>query len=414
MNTLLKNVKVIHPSSEYHKQNVDILIEGGIITKIGKNILSNQAEELSGKNLHCSIGLCDIGTHSGEPGFEQRETLDSLTKSALRGGYTALAIMPDTKPVNQNKAQLQFFINHPDNNRVRIYPIGALSKDLKGQDINEYFDMSDAGAAAFSDGLHSIQNSGLLSRALQYASTTGKSIIHHPDDHTLSSSGEMHEGETSTLLGMKGLPSLAEVHMVHRDILLMEYNDAGMMVHAISAAESVDMIKSAKKKGLKITSSVPYLNLIYNDETLMDFDQNLKVLPPLRSDKDRKALIKGIKDNTVDIIVSNHVPLDEEVKNLEFPYALPGATGLETCLVACLDGLKDILDIDIILEKMTINPRRLLNIEIPEIKVGNKADLCVFDLSDSWTYEKRDVQSKSYNNPFIGKPFSARVLRAIC
>lgn len=414
MDTLLKSVTVVHQASQYHLQKVDILIEGGKISKIGKNLSIKNGNVVQGNNLHCSIGLYDIGTHSGEPGFEHRETIDSLTKAALKGGYTSLAIFPDTKPITQNKSQIQYLINHPDNNNVNIQPIGALSKDMKGIDLGEYFDMCEAGAIAFGDGLASLQNSGLLSRALQYASTTDKIIIHHPDDHSLSSGGEMHEGETSTLLGMKGQPSIAEIHAVQRDILLVDYNEGKLLIHAISASESVEGIKSSKKKNLATYASVPYLNLIFTDEKLMDFDQNLKVIPPLRSEKDRKALIKGLKEGTIDVIISNHVPLDEEVKNLEFPYAYAGASGIETCFVACLTFLKDELSLEVLIEKLTVNPRKLLNVKIPDIKEGEKADLCVFDTECSWTYNKNDVCSKSFNNPFIGKSFTSKVLYTIC
>ena len=414
METLVKNVTLVHQPSEYHLKKVDILIENGIIAKIGHNLSSKKSTIVSGNNLHCTIGLCDIGTHSGEPGFEHRETIDSLTKAALKGGFTSLVIFPGTKPITQNKSQIRYLINHTDRNNVQILPVGALSKDINGQDLAEIFDMREAGAVAFGDGLVSVQDSGLLSRALQYASTTDKLIIHHPDDHTLSSGGEMHEGETSTLLGMKGQPSISEIHAVQRDILLLEYNNGRLLIHAISAKESIHEIKSAKKKSLKVFCSVPYTNLIFTDTTLMDFDQNLKVTPPLRSEKDRKALINGLKDDTIDCIISNHIPLDEEVKNLEFPYSESGASGIETCFVACLSYLKDELSIEKIVEKLTVNPRKILHLTVPKIIEGERADLCVFDTDISWTYEKSDICSKSNNNPFLGKKFTSKVIYTVC
>ena len=413
MDILIKNVTVLHKISEFHKRTSDIHIRDGRIINIDKNIDVPNAEMITGNKLFCTIGLCDIGTHSGEPGYEHRETIDSLTKAALSGGYTALAVFPDTKPVIQTKGDIEYLKSHKNRNRVNIYPIGALSKDNKGVDIAEYIDMGRAGAVAFSQGISSIQNTGLLDRSIQYAKVTNLPVIHHPDDHYLSEGGEMHEGETSTLLGMKGIPSIAEVHTLQRDILLVEYNNGTLIEHTISTNEAIDIIKNAKLKNVHIYATVAYLNLIFTDKDVSDFDTNLKVLPPLRAEIDRKSLINGLNHGEVDAIVSNHTPLDKESKIIEFPYAVPGASGIETCLAACLTYLSSEIDLETIVEKLTIAPRTLLNITMPEIKVGAHADLCIFDTEKEWTYDINSIQSKSSNNPFLGKTFKGKVIFTI-
>ncbi len=410
MDVLIKDVTIIHKGSEFHLKTFDIQIRDGIIIKIENNIFSQDVEIVSGSKLICCVGLCDIGTQSGEPGYEHRETIYSLTRAALSGGYTALAIFPETRPIIQTKGDIQYLINHTSRNGVKLFPIGALSKDNIGKDIGEYMDMKHAGAVAFSQGISSVRNTGLLGRSLQYASVTGLSVLHHPDDHFLSEGGEMHEGDTSTMMGLKGIPSISEIHTLQRDILLVEYNGGKLIEHAISTEESIEIIRTAKNKGINVFSTVPYLNLIFSDEDLVDFDTNLKVKPPIRSQKDRETLIAGLKDSTIDAIISNHTPLDEESKNLEFPYATPGASGIETCLAACITYLENDLELEIILEKLTVGPRKLLNITIPEIRIGVKADICVIDTGEAWTFEKENSLSKSLNNPFIGKTFKGKVI----
>lgn len=413
MTVLIKNVTILHEGSKHHLQKSDVLINDGKIEKIGKNIKAADAQVIKGNDLYCSIGLCDIGTHSGEPGNEHRETIDSLTKAALAGGYTTLAVFPNNKPITQSKADIKYLKDHPDRNGVEILPIGALSKDLKGVDIAEYMDMSSAGAIAFSDGMKSVQDTGLISRALQYANQVNGIIIHHPDDHYLSQGGEMHEGDMSTSLGMKGVPVIAELNLVQRDILVNEYNKGTIVAHCISSERSVKAIKTAKKDGNRIMVTVSYQNLLHTDEDLNDFDTNLKVSPVLRAKSDKKALIQGLNDNIIDVIVSNHTPLDEEAKNLEFTYATPGATGLETCLAATLGSLQKVITIPHLIHKLTVTPRQVLKLPIPDIEVGAKANLCIFDMASTDGMVTSDFKSKSNNNPYIGKDFGVKVMATI-
>ncbi len=414
MDVVIKKATIIHQGSDFHLQVRDIHIADGIIKSIAENIDLMGVRLIEGNQLHCCIGLCDIGTHSGEPGYEHRESVDSLTKAALAGGYTSLAIFPNNKPVTQTKADIRYLAEHSQRNGVDIHPIGALSKDIKGVDIAEYIDMVSGGAIAISDGMKSVSDTGLLGRALHYASKAGAPIIHHPDDSYLSAGGEMHEGEMSTSLGMKGVPYIAELHIVERDILLNEYyKDSALIEHGISSARSVDAIRKAKVNQSRLYATVPYMNLIFTDKDLWDFDSNLKVTPVLRSEQDRIALIEGLKDNTIDAIISNHTPLDEETKNLEFPYALPGATGLETCLMACLDQLKNVISVSDLIYKLTFGPRLLLQLAIPEIRVGAPANLCIFDLNSQYSDQPFVRHSLSNNHPFAEKQFTSRVVETI-
>ena len=410
MDILIKEVIVLHPTSDHHQQEVDIHISNGNIKKIGKNLNISADKIITGSRLYCCIGLCDIGVHTGEPGNEHRETISSVTQAALTGGYTALAVFPDTKPVMQTKASIGFIKNHPERHGVDLYPIGALSKDVKGVDIAEYMDMKQAGIIAVSDGMNGIDDTSLMSRALQYASTLALPVIHHPCDHHLSAGGEMHEGVVSTSMGMRGIPSIAELNMVQRDTLLQSYNGGTIIEHAISASESVEAIRTAKKQNQNITATVAYMNLLHTDEDLVDFDSNLKVQPVLRSESDRLALVNGLKDGTIDAIVSNHTPLDEEAKNLEFPYATAGAIGLETCLAAVVDGLSNDLNLSEIITKMTVGPRQLLGLEIPEIKEGAKANIAVFDTNAPWSMAMSEIVSKSKNSPYIDMQFKTKVV----
>ena len=410
MKTLIKNAVILQKESEYHLQARDILIENGEIRQIAKSINGEGAMVISGKKLYCCPGLFDIGTHSGEPGYEHRETFRSLGAAARAGGYTGLAIFPNNKPVTQTRGDIQLIMSSAKAAGVSLYAIGVLSKNLAGQDLAEFLDMAEAGAVGFSDGLLPVNDGGLLNRALLYARQTGKPVLHHPDDKYLSGGGEMHEGHVSTSMGLKGVPAMAERAMVYRDVLLCEYNNAPLIVHAVSAKESLSVIGEAKAAGLPVSATVAYNNLVFTDADLSDFDTNLKVMPVIRSEEHRAALAKGLLDGTIDAIISNHVPLDEESKNLEFPYANPGAIGLETCLAACITHLSDKVPLDVLTEKLSSAPRRLLGLPVPVISESNPADLCVFDAEEESTFGIENLKSISANNPYIGRRLRGKVV----
>lgn len=413
MDVLIKGATILSKQSDHHLKKRDILVSNGIIQSIAPNIHAESATIIEGNQVYCTIGLCDIGTHTGDPGFEHRETMQSLTSAALAGGFTALAVFPNTKPVAQTKASISYLKDHPLNNNVDIYPIGALSKDTNGVDIGEYIDMKHAGIVAVSDGMLSINDTGLMSRALQYTNTLHLPVIHQANDAHLSAGGEMHEGKMSTSLGLKGIPEIAELNVIQRDILLQQYNGGILIEHTISTSESVKAIQQAKKNGQNLYATVAYMNLIHTDDDLADFDSNLKVTPVLRAFDDKSALIQGIQGGVIDAIVSNHTPLDEEVKNLEFPYAASGAIGLETCLPATIEALQPFISVEEIVYKMAERPREILGIPIPVIKEGFKANLCVFDTESPWKYDAGQVKSLSQNSPYLGKTFKVKVLKTV-
>ncbi|MCB9310048.1 MAG: hypothetical protein H6567_08325 [Lewinellaceae bacterium] len=412
MKLLIKNVLVIHEGSSFHDRRVDILIESGNITTIGANLDVEVDQVVKGQNLIATIGLCDIGTHSGEPGFEHLETVESLCKSALAGGYTALAVMPNLHPVTQTRSDINFLKNHPNRHGVEIYPLGALSKNLDGKDINEYFEMKSSGTVCYTDGLKPIENPGLLIRALQYASPLGGSILHHPSFDGHESDYDMHEGIQSTLLGLRGLNTLAENSTLYRDIELASYTNGHLIEHCISSGNGLKL--AASSEGFdKIRTTVSYMNLLFTDKNLFEFDSNFKVIPVLRSEEDRQKLIEGIRLGQVDCIVSNHRPWDEEAKNLEFSYAKPGCIGLQTCLPASIDGLKEAIDLSTLLKCFTTAPREILNLEVPKIEENEVANLCIIDLENPWTYSKENNKSKSKNTPFFDHQFSSQVICTI-
>jgi len=325
---LIKNATIIDPNSSTNGAPVDILIDQGTIIKINKNLTHSTAKVIEGTDLQVSPGWVDIGAQVGEPGFEHREDLQSVAKAAAAGGFTALACFPNTNPTIHSKSEVSFLKNHAT--LVDFHPIGALSRDCAGENLAEVYDMAASGAIAFSDGAQSIASAGLMKRGLEYLKGIDGLVINHPNDASLSKGGQLHEGEISTKLGMKGIPALAEILMLKRDLDLLAYTNSRLHIHNISAADSIKLIKAAKNKGLKVTASVSIMHLIYNHTAVENFDPNYKLTPPLREKVDTKALLKGIKDGVIDVINSNHTPLETEAKKLEFSYADAGIIGLET------------------------------------------------------------------------------------
>ena len=413
MDILLKRATIIAPGDKNHLQTKDILVSKGKIEKIANTISAPKAKVIESENLHVSIGWMDIGTHIGEPGLEHRETIRSAANAAAAGGYTDIAVMPTVDPVTHSKSQVSYIANNQPSNGVQIHSIAAVSRDAKGEDLTEMIDMSKAGAVAFGDGLRSIKDSGMMMRALQYAKAVKKPVINYSLDKSLAHDGQMHEGKVSVSLGMQGIPTLAEQVAVQRDIYLTKYTESELVLHCISSGESCDLIKKAIKDDVNVTATVSYLNLIHTDEDLRTFNSNLKVKPPLRSNEDRKALIKGVRKGSIQSIVSNHVPLEEEQKKLEFSYAGFGATGLETCFAAVNTHLSDEIALEQIVSALTIGPRKQLGIASPMIKTGDIARLTVFDPSVKWSYTSKTKKSISSNNHYLTEELRGRVIATI-
>jgi len=410
MDILLKQVKLIDQRSKHHNKKVDVLIQKGVIAKIGKSIKTpSRTKVWKKKNTHVSIGWFDIGTQIGEPGYEQRETLESISKLAIKGGYTGIACFPNTNPTLDQQANIAFIINHAKFQPIDILPIGAVSKACEGKEIAEMVDMHHAGAVAFSDGDHTLHHSGILLRALEYAKGFDGLIIHKPANKEIQSNGVIHEGNTSIHLGMPGIPSIAESLTVHRDCEICSYAKGKLLIHSISAADSVKEIKAYKRKGHQVDGSIPYLNLVHTDKQLSSFDANLKVMPPLRAEADRKALVKAIASDDITVITSNHQPLEPEIKDKEFFYAPFGAIGLQTSFAAVNTFCGKELELEKMIHALSVGPREALGITAPTIDVGSHANLTLFDPKEKWTFTKDINQSKSVNSPFFGHEFIGKV-----
>ncbi len=411
---LIKNAIIVDPGSKLNGKKRDILIKAGSIQSIRTKIERSKAEVWDLGGACISIGWIDIGTQVGDPGFEHREDLESATQAAAKGGYTGVACLPNTTPTVHSKSEVNYILKNTISGIVDFFPIGAVSHNCEGKDLTEIYDMHHAGAIAFSDGQHTIQDSGLMMRALQYVKAFDGLVMNHPSDATIAGVGQLHEGMVSTSLGMKGIAAISEELMVQRDLYLAEYTKSRLHLHNISSGRSVDLIKEALTKGQKVTASVPALNLIFDDEALIGFDVNYKVLPPLRSKNDIRALRRAVKNGTVSIITSNHVPLDKESKELEFPYADFGVIGLETTFALLNTHLVDsTLQLDDLVKVLAHNTRMVLGKEIPQIEAGAPANLTIFDPEKEWTFEKEDIKSKSKNTPFLGTQFKGKVLGVV-
>jgi len=409
MNLLIKSATVIDPQSSFHQQTVDILIRNGAIEQIGKSITAD-VKTFDAKGKFVSPGFFDLNCNIGELGLETKETLETGTRAAASGGFTGIAIMPNTQPPIHSKAEVEYLLNRAKGNLVDVYPLGTISQKREGKDMAEMFDMFQSGAKAFTDGTRPVQDAGLMERAMLYAHGFNAPVFSYPEDSAIAGKAKVNEGEVSTYLGMKGIPSLAEELVVARDLYLAEYTGSPVHFTTISTGRSVDLIRQAKKKGLPVTCDVAAYHLVLTDEELKGFDSNYKVKPPLRIAGDVKALIKGLKDGTIDAIVSQHTPHEIEYKDVEFEVAEYGMIGLQTTFsLAVAAGLDEAT----IVEKMAINPRRILNIDIPAIVEKQKANLVVFDPKEDWEYSKANNQSKSANSPFIGQNLKGRVLLTI-
>jgi dihydroorotase len=405
---LIRKAKIVDQSSPYHLQQKDILIKQGIIVKIDDNIQVDNEEIIEMDDLHISIGWMDIGTVTCEPGYEHREDLNSLSEAAIAGGYTSLAIFPNTNPPIHSRTDVLSIISQSKDLAVNIIPIGSISQNIDGEDISEMMDMHYSGVIAYSDGLKSIQNNGLMLRALEYSQTVDKIIINRPFDKYLKKGAEVHEGRVAIQLGLDGQPSIAESLMLERDINLVNYSNGKYHAYAISTAESTESISNAKKLKLRITTSVAAMNLCFTDENLLNFDSNYKVQPPLRDDVHRIALHKGLKNNTIDAIVSGHVPWDDDEKNKEFPYTQSGVINIQTAF-SMLMTYADNLSLELIIDKISAGPRKVLDLEKLSIIEGSKAELTLFSPNSTWEYTKQNNASKSKNSPLLGKKLKGKV-----
>lgn len=410
MNHLLKNVLVIDKNAAFHLEKRDILIENGVIQKISKSIPTKDHKVIEGDNLSVSTGFTDLNCHIYQPGFEYREDMKTGLAAAVNGGFTTVSMMPNTNPVIDNKGQVAYLKSLANNNLASIVPIGAISKDCKGKDLAEIYDMQSENIFCFSDGHKSIGNAGMMERALLYVKKFDGVVMNHPDLDNISHGGLMNEGVLSTKLGLQASPKLAEELMVARDIYLAEHCDSRIHFINISTENSVKQVREAKKKGLKVTAAVNAYNLLLDDSFLKEYDTNFKVNPHLRTKKDINALIQGLKDGTIDVISSGHNPKHTDEKKVEFENADFGISALDTAFAVARKATEKQLSIEELVEKFTSNPRKILNLEASQIKIGEKANLVVFDSNKEMIFKEKDLKSKSKNTPFIGMPLKGEII----
>ena len=397
MKRLLKAAKIIDPGSKYHHKKVDILIEGGKIQKIGTSLKVDDADEvLNLKNLHVSKGWFDNSVSFGEPGYEERETIKNGLKVAGSSGFTQIALNPGTNPVLDNNGAITSVISKARNNAVELFTIGALTVKSEGKDLAELYDMHQAGAVAFGDYKKAVSHPNLLKLALLYAQNFDGLVQSFPQDDQIAGYGLVNENINSTTLGLNGIPALAEELQIIRDLYILEYTGGKLHIPTVSTEKSVKLIKEAKKKGLDVSCSVAIHNLIFTDDELAEFDTRFKVLPPLRTKKDLKALQKGVLDGTIDMVTSDHTPIDLEHKKVEFEHALFGTIGLETAF----GSLSTIFSLDETIGLLTKGRSRF---NIPEVKIeeGSIANLSLFNPEDEITFAKEHVHSNSKNSMFL-------------
>ncbi len=411
MSILIKSATILAPGSPHHNKKQNIFIsDAGIIKHIGKEAPS-ASKIVDGKNLMVSIGWFDMRANFNDPGLEHKEDLESGLLAAASGGFTGVALLPNTKPCIEAKNDVNYLMSKNQKNVCQVYPMGAVTKGCAGEELTEILDMHYAGAVAFTDGENPIWNTDILHKTLLYLQKIDGLLINRPEDKHLTAFGTMNEGITSTLLGMKGMPGISEEVMVKRDIEILKYAGGRMHFSNISTALALKQIAQAKKEGLDVTCDVAAYNLLFEDTAVMDYDTNYKVNPPLRDKKDIRALVKGINSTDVDAIVSSHTPQDEESKKLEFDLADFGMLGLQTFLPMVLNVAGK--DIETILDKFTTNPRKILRIPVPEIKEGEKAELTIFNPEKEWLYNEETNFSKSVNSPWLGKKLKGTVVGVI-
>lgn len=401
MKFIISNVKVDFP--DVKEDSIDVLIEDGIISKIG-NITSSDKKnaevyDFSGKYL--LPGFFDMHIHLREPGREDEETVLSGCNSAANGGFTGVACMPNTEPAIDSAETIMFIKKQAEGHLVDVHPIAAASVGRKGEVISPMAELYEAGAIAFSDDGVAIKTSAILRRALEYSKMYGTPVIEHCEDESLSA-GAMNEGINSTKLGLPPLASVSEDIIVMRDILMAEYTGGKVHIAHISTKRSVEMVRDAKKRGINVTAEVTPHHFTLDDGMLSSYDTNYKMNPPLRTKEDVEAMIEGLKDGTIDVIASDHAPHSPEEKEMEFEFAPNGILGLETQIGLTLTELyhKNILTLEQIIEKLAINPRIILNLPIPFFHIGEKANFTILDLNEEWVVDRKKFKSKSRNSPF--------------
>ncbi|RYZ57759.1 MAG: dihydroorotase, partial [Chitinophagaceae bacterium] len=404
MDILFKGVTVIDTASSFHRQQLDILIQNGFVSEIGA-IDGSADKTISVPGLCISPGFTDVFANFCDPGFEFRETLETGATAAAHGGYTDVFLLPNTQPVVYQKSGVEYIVQRSKSLPVSLHPIGAITKNVEGKELSEMYDMHQSGAVAFSDGIHPVQSSGLLLKALQYVKAIGKIIIQVPDEQSISGPGLMNEGVVSTQLGLPGKPAIAEELMISRDIELTRYTGSAIHFTGISTAKGLDLVRKAKAEGLPVSCSVTPAHLLFTDADLTGYDTNLKLSPPLRTAADRDAIRHAVEDGTVDCIASHHLPHHTDNKVVEFEYAKPGMIALETAFALVQSSMPG-LSLERITELLSTSPRRLFGLPPVTVATGQAARFSLFAPDEEWVPES--FASRSRNSPFFGKKLKGK------
>jgi dihydroorotase len=397
---------------EYNSKPCYILLRDERILEISLSPLTDipvdcQTIEAGGQWL--IPGLLDLGTQGGEPGLEHRETMDSLAKAAKAGGYSHLAVFPELKPITDNATAVKSLIALGKSKKIQLLPIAAASVQIDGKNMTEMMDISKAGAAGFSQGPQSDFPADLMMRTLEYLKISGSLTLTHPSHYSLIHNGQMHEGAVSTLLGLRGYPAFIEKMNVERNLNIIRYTGGRLHFWGLSTADSIPLIKMAKEEGLDVSASVAINNLLFTEEELLTYDTNFKVLPPLRSELDRRALLEGVKEGTLDCVVSAHQPWNAEAKDIEFPYAKFGSIGIQTVLSAYCTHLKEDIPWEVMIKALSDNPRKILHLPPIQPIIGSFINFSLFDPEQDWVLKEETNFSESKNACLWNKALKGRI-----
>jgi dihydroorotase len=408
MKTLIQNAKLFSPLSKHHLKIMDVELTNGIISAIGKNLPVGKSKIIAGKEHILSVAFTDLRANFGEPGFEQNETLRSGIAAAKKGGFTRVCLMPSLMPVTDNQGAVQF-LTKENTLSFQILPLGSLSKDMKGKQLTEFAELQKAGAVGFTEDEHAVSTE-LMMRALEYSKQTNTRIFVAPNDYSVHPKAQMHEGKTSVKMGLKGASELSETLRIQRDLALLKYTGGSLHFYSISTAKGIEMIRKAKKDDLQVTCSIAAHQLSFTHEDMIDYDSNKKTWPPFRSNADRKTLINGLVDGTIDAIESQHTPLVIENKELEFEYANFGISGIEISFQTIFSAVKNEVPIETLIEKFTIGAEFSANIPPIQMEIGQPARLTLISTKGTTKVLNSNWQSRGKNTPFFNTELQGAIM----